>query len=959
MTTTNRYRRPDEDLVRAALARLGNLSTQRVFYSKLENPHWVSALDQVGAFSNPPAPITTADGTVRATPWPQGDYLVRMADLVPDAVAAVLARIVSTTNPWVRRSLLEAAARLPATQAAELADGIAAWADDQWRGLLDPRSLARLLSNLFTGDQRRAAMKIANAFYRPRPPEGPSNLAMREPRAAIDDYQYAQTLPTVARAIGRSRLSTLLRWLDEYERLRTSNRAPIDDSSHLWRPSIAADSGYHRVGDALVDAVRDAALVAFRTDPESIVDQLLRSDQVLARRIALDVCAEILDEVETAKEATPTLELMARSATMLLTDPVNTHIALRVEYMHLVHSCGRHLGLVDLTQVEKFAASGPPEPLDELAAFYREEHPDYSEKQISQLVNDYREHWQHRFLAGIGKDYLSVPGQRRLTGLDERLGVIHDPAVPAWKVVTGWVGDEPARPVTDMLDMDDDELLDLLITWKPEPRRMSHTSITATARALTDVIAHQPFRFREGGVRAIEHLQPDYLAALVSGWRAALHDATPIPWDFALDVLSQILGVSESAPNGERRPTVQSEYGCAEAARFVKDATTAQLSEAVRPTRLDLDRMVHLLLPLVIAAAPIDESGSDSQTDPLTESLNRARPEAFRALVRLLGTYLSVSARQSILDAIGTIVRERSGDLSLAAVLGESVDVLFNMVPEWLTGWTADIYGGPGASSPFHQVALSTALATHQPHSAILELLRESVSSVIRQFGGQPLVAGWRSMRSFEEIIGDWLVMLHVSGRLLYDDPLFVDFFAAASPSERGSVLGHLGWLLSRSESQVDEEVLARIRSLWESRTEHVEHHPEDAAELHEFYWYVLATSLPASWWLPQLARVVSIDREFSPRGMIGERVGESALEYPDEAFSVVKTLIENRDGDEVDYYDLIEHAVPGVLGVALESEDSTLRHQASQLMDRLGRAGYVDLNSRVAEWRLRRTEAR
>jgi hypothetical protein len=94
-----RYRRPTREQVLSVRARLGNLQLRRAFYGKLENPHWVEALRQAGAFVNPPGLITAPDWSLRADPWPEIDYLARMADQVPTEITAIFKNIMNTKKP--------------------------------------------------------------------------------------------------------------------------------------------------------------------------------------------------------------------------------------------------------------------------------------------------------------------------------------------------------------------------------------------------------------------------------------------------------------------------------------------------------------------------------------------------------------------------------------------------------------------------------------------------------------------------------------------------------------------------------------------------------------------------------------------------------------------------------------------------------------------------------------------
>lgn len=137
MSSDPTYSTPTKDLVDKALSRLGKLQHRRAFYSKLDNPNWVKALDDAHAFDNSPVLVNAPDGSVRAEPWPEVDYLARMAVSVPGDVAKVFAKVITTEHPWIRRSIVDGASEMPASEAAALADGIAAWAEAPYSRYLD------------------------------------------------------------------------------------------------------------------------------------------------------------------------------------------------------------------------------------------------------------------------------------------------------------------------------------------------------------------------------------------------------------------------------------------------------------------------------------------------------------------------------------------------------------------------------------------------------------------------------------------------------------------------------------------------------------------------------------------------------------------------------------------------------------------------------------------------------
>src|SRR5271166_4081088 len=83
------------------------------FFGKLTSPDWIAPLQRKGRFSHPPETVV-GDNYIQFPPWPEGDYLVRMAPLAPQAVFdAIEAVAYASDNELVHQVLLQIAAELP------------------------------------------------------------------------------------------------------------------------------------------------------------------------------------------------------------------------------------------------------------------------------------------------------------------------------------------------------------------------------------------------------------------------------------------------------------------------------------------------------------------------------------------------------------------------------------------------------------------------------------------------------------------------------------------------------------------------------------------------------------------------------------------------------------------------------------------------------------------------------
>ena len=79
----------------------------------------------------------------------------------------------------------------------------------------------------------------------------------------------------------------------------------------------------------------------------------------------------------------------------------------------------------------------------------------------------------------------------------------------------------------------------------------------------------------------------------------------------------------------------------------------------------------------------------------------------------------------------------------------------------------------------------------------------------------------------------------------------------------------------------------------------------------------------------------------------------EPAADHPKLALLALTQLLALRGDDGWKSYDLLEHA-PRILATVLDSGLEDVAADAQQLINRLGREGYLDLADRIAEQRAR-----
>lgn len=145
------------------LNRLLLRTTQRAyFFRRLAHVEWLRPLIEAGLFSAPPDAVSDEGGSRFSwSPWPEGDYLVRMAAQEPRLVFEALKGIRSTLkNPVVWYSAAQAALALPPDLSRQLVPGFCSALDGPVLFLF-PRTLVDLAIKLANAGATKEAFSLA------------------------------------------------------------------------------------------------------------------------------------------------------------------------------------------------------------------------------------------------------------------------------------------------------------------------------------------------------------------------------------------------------------------------------------------------------------------------------------------------------------------------------------------------------------------------------------------------------------------------------------------------------------------------------------------------------------------------------------------------------------------------------------------------------------------------------
>ena len=290
---------PRPETVEKALEQIGKSAANYLyFFEKLTSPSWIAPLDK-GRFSAPPAMIEV-EGGIMFPPWPESQYLARMANL-PEAQAQVLQIVLgmpATDNIGIHADLMDVALALPPAQSAQLVDRAVTW----YRIVSRDSSRTRSATSSRTSpaadkhEQHCALQGAALALEPAIPVDDEREFAPSpEPRAFLKDWYYEETLkkavPTLVAADSDGAFALLCGLLDRAVTLsRRAGDQGEQDYSYIWHEAIEQDENPPRLRNSLISAVRNAAETMIEGDTGAlprVLAELRRHKWPVFKRIEL------------------------------------------------------------------------------------------------------------------------------------------------------------------------------------------------------------------------------------------------------------------------------------------------------------------------------------------------------------------------------------------------------------------------------------------------------------------------------------------------------------------------------------------------------------------------------------------------------------------------------------------------------------------------------------------------
>jgi hypothetical protein len=296
---------------------------------------------------------------------------------------------------------------------------------------------------------------------------------------------------------------------------------------------------------------------------------------------------------------------------------------------------------------------------------------------------------------------------------------------------------------------------------------------------------------------------------------------------------------------------------------------------------------------------------------------------------------------QEILDA--HLDPRRDPSLAIRAVYGWWFPWLVLLDAEWARSRLRKIFPREEALQDLRNAAWTTYIIFCAAYDNVFDVLQDEYTQALDRVGA---VHSERLREDPHQRLAEHLMVFYWRGNLSLDEPdgLLVHFYMSAPETLKAHALEFLGRVLRDTKEHVSEEILDRLRLLWERRLVAVcEARPSVAgsSELAAFGWWFASGRFEDSWAMTQLIEALKLARRAEPDDLVAERLAMLTTTIPRETVECLRLMIE---GDQEGWHMHIwrEHART-ILTKALQGTNIEARQAAVDLIHRLGARGYFE----------------
>lgn len=958
------WKKPTTETIDRALRAVKKETDRLYFFSRLENPLWITPLTEKGFFNSPPNASHLPDGSTLLPHWPELLFLRNVCRDAPDEVIRLVLDLPQVDNTRVYDVIFDMVLALPGMQSVQLKPKVFESAEmsppllsHRYRELLvhwaeqGEISTAFELAEKLVGFVADPEMEEKGKRYaadptdfttlpRPQPKLEPSDyqdfvLAGVRPLAAVDPYRVALILIEATALMIRLSL-----------RPRHVQHDRSHESSEIKYRRLGGHGGYYeRPDETLVLTLTACCEDVFAKAPECVASlmQDLRNQQWRL--------FERLQEHLYSLHPSPQTRCGIRK--LILDHQGYSRWEHHYEFQRMLKSASLYFGREFLSDDEWESI------LDEILDGPLEE--DARRWLGDEFTEDWFERRRTTFHRKQLRPFYSVLHGEYLDYFDELeqqadASLTDEDYFPVSEVTTGAVQQRSPQTSDALSKLGDADLLEFINLWDAEhweeDNGLFSVSIAALAETFGTVFRETiiPDDSRRGfWLKNCELIaRPVYLVAMIREMQRQieLRDFGRLnEWlQFCKWVLS--LEAPTSDKMTEKSHEAVDQLGWYPPRQAVGDLVGTCLKEGIDVPVAAQNQLIDLLDNLCTGFDPwLDATNPEVALgdDYLTQGINCTRGLALENVFHW-GSWLRRVDPKAKLDPGLAILLKRftgSGGYALTlperAVLGLNYRRALILDKAWAVEHRSDFF--PRHLLSEWREAFGTFLLYNQPYAPWFTFLQGDLEFVLHHLEE---LHGWGQRdESFENIIGRHLFIYFLRGSypLTGVESLLERFYDATDEKREcwGVLFDYVGLLVRNSGTDIDKDVRSKVTQFFNWRLA-----IRQGEELRKFTWWLESPSLDAEWRLDAYLAILEIVQpETSNLFHELDTLHEMLPSHPEQ---VVKCFAKLTDGLKNDTFYISTDTAQDIISVGLDSDTEIVRSDAERARENLLRRGRFDL---------------
>lgn len=866
------------------------------FFTRLENPEWLTPLRERGFFIDPPRSYIDCETKNLTFPrWPEGIYLARIAPLAPDAVISVLESLGPTDNPIVTRHILEAVGSLPDNHLQQISNQITKrfQLEEMCYAYKFAKVTVDLVARLIEVEKIDNAISIAEHLLMVRrdtrsPETAITSLRTNpEPISWLPETDYEDIIEHLlydlipqANIKGFKLFSSLLERALHISDL-SDEGGRIGDFSYIWRPSIEYSELNFRVGikGTLVSILRDAAemLSSYgEKELEGVIAEL-EAKTLVHRRIALHTLTKSKNGVSLAESR-------------IICKDLFDDTCLRHEYAKLLRQYFGNISPKSQRRVLGWISNGPDiDGYRQWCKMWGDPPPD--EADIKQYSDAWRRDWYHSICKHLDGEYLM-----RYRQLISEIG---EPEHEDFLYKTTSSID-PKSPLTEeQLSLRSPQnIINYLQNWQPSERLglSDVVSVESLGRMLESDVVQRAEEYYAVSQSFID-LDPTYVRHFFAGLYRRLHNIKDFSWLELLKLAG--LAIAKPFELSQYTPSRGRDGGWLWCRHQIASLLEYGLFNSDNPIPFELREQVWPLLEK-LAADPdplIYTEPYDPDRIDLSVSFNPGR--AMHAIIAYATWCHNFIPNSGLAPEVKAVLEERldpnhNPSPIVHSIYGRRLTTLISLDKTWVQEHLDQIFPKPPEFAQLREAAWAAYVIHSTPDGSVFSMIDHEYRAAIQRV---PYASNYSKRKRVEVELGKHLVTLYCWE--IVSCEIVGEFFQMAGDGLAGIIMGSVGVDIEGTDGETDPKILSRIQTLWDKRRASAQHDIKaHVEEVRAFGKAFTSGKFDDDWALDFLEWVVrSVGRPGDGKTVV-ERLGELVSSFPARATRVLTVMLEHPGND-------------------------------------------------------------